>query len=51
MGCSTCGGKSTQQPAEQFVVTYPDGTTKTVTSEHAARVEAVMKPGSTYAKL
>jgi len=51
MGCSTCGGKSTQQPVEQFEVTYPDGTKKVVASEHAARVEAVMKPGSTYSKL
>lgn len=51
MGCSTCGGKSAQQPAEQYEVTWPDGTSKIVNSVHAARVELVMKPGGTSRKL
>jgi len=50
MGCSTCGGARKAAPAEVFVVTYPNGATKEVPSEHAAKVEAVREPGATYAR-
>jgi len=51
MGCSSCGGRSASAPKENFKVTYPDGSHKVVGSEHEARIEMVLKPGSTYAKM
>lgn len=51
MACSSCGGARKQVPAEQYEVSWPDGTTKTVNSEHAARVELVMRPNGTMRKL
>lgn len=51
MGCSTCGGARKDAPAEQYEVSWPDGTKKIVNSEHAARVELVMKAGGTSRKL
>lgn len=49
MPCPCNGGKA--QPAEEmFTVRLPDGTTKVVTGEHAARVEITMAGGGTYSK-
>ena len=53
MGCSSCGGtrKSEAEQAADFVVRWPDGTSKTVKGEHQAKVEIVLKPGGSYAKV
>lgn len=51
MACSSCGGRSAQPPREEYKVTYPDGRTEIVGSEHEARVKSVMYPGTTFAKV
>lgn len=51
MGCSTCGGGKVKPVVEEnFVVTYANGTTKTVQSEHAAKVEVSLHGGNTTYK-
>lgn len=47
MGCG-CGGSPSSGPAE-YVVTFPNGTTKTVTTEIDAKVAAA-KAGGTWRK-
>jgi hypothetical protein len=51
MACSTCGGRRNTSAADTavYVVTYPDGSTKDVSSLHAAKVEVVRYPGATFA--
>jgi hypothetical protein len=50
MACSTCGQRRTSAAdTATYVVTYLDGSTKEVTSLHAAKVEAVRYPGATFA--
>lgn len=50
MACKTCGQRSASAAETTvYVVTYPDGTTLEVSSLHAAKVEAVRRPGATYA--
>lgn len=50
MGCSTCGGarKATADATQVFVVTYPDGSTREVTGEHAAKVAVTIDPKAKY---
>lgn len=44
-----CGCNKPAQVAEQqYEVRLPDGTTKTVSGEHAAKVEVTMAGGGTY---
>lgn len=45
-----CNGGKAQAAEEMFTVTLPNGTTKVVTGEHAARVEITMAGGGTYSK-
>lgn len=53
MGCSTCGGqrKSEAEQTADYVVRWADGSSKTVKGEHQAKVELVLKPGGSYAKV
>jgi hypothetical protein len=53
MGCSTCGGGRQSQTEEvgDYVVRWPDGSSKTVKGERQAKVELVLKPGGSYAKV
>lgn len=47
--CGCNGGKA--QPAEElFTVTLPNGSTKVVTGEHAAKVEVTMAGGGSYTR-
>lgn len=43
-----CNGGAPKAPEQEFVVRLPDGSTKTVVGEHAARVEVTMAGGGTY---
>lgn len=58
MGCNCGGGSSEpnntpagQNQQQEFVVTLPDGSKKTVTGEHAAKVEVTMAGGGTYSRV
>lgn len=48
--CGCNGGSQPQQPEPQFEVKLPDGSTKVVTGEHAAKVEVTMAGGGTYSR-
>jgi len=56
MGCNCGGGSSPEQQAkeaaeqENFTVTLPDGTTKTVKGEHAAKVAVTVAGGGRYSR-
>lgn len=52
MACSSCGGnsgRSTGADTRVYVVTFADGRTKEVVSEHAAKVEKTIHPTASYA--
>lgn len=59
MGCNCGGGSSEpnntpvgQNREQEFVVTLPNGTKKTVIGEHAAKVEVTMAgAGATYSRV
>jgi putative heme iron utilization protein len=46
-GCNG-GNAQVQTPEPEFVVRLPNGTIKTVTGEHAAKVEVTMAGGGSY---
>jgi|SoiMetStandDraft_5_1073268.scaffolds.fasta_scaffold19358_2 hypothetical protein len=43
-----CNGGAPKPAEQQFEVRLPNGTTKVVTGEHAAKVEVTMAGGGTY---
>lgn len=45
-----CNNQAQRAPEPQFQVKLPDGTTKVVTGEHAAKVEVTMAGGGTYSR-
>jgi hypothetical protein len=46
-----CGcNEGAKAPEELFTVTLPDGSTKVVTGEHAAKVEVTMAGGGSYSR-
>jgi hypothetical protein len=45
-----CNGGKTQTTEELFTVSLPDGTTKVVNGEHAAKVEVTMAGGGSYSR-
>lgn len=49
MPCA-CNGSTPQQPEPQFEVRLPDGSTKVVEGEHAAKVMVTMAGGGTYSR-
>lgn len=50
MGCN-CGGAPKPSSEPQFLVTLPNGNTKTVTGEPAAKIEITMAGGGTYSMI
>lgn len=48
MPCACNGTPAPAAPEPQFEVKLPNGSTKVVTGEHAARVEVTMAGGGTY---
>lgn len=50
MACACQGGKA-EEPQVAYEVTLPNGSKKTVTGEHAAKVAVTMAGGGTYRKL
>lgn len=51
MPCN-CGGSQQNSSEPRFEVKFPDGQTKIVTGEHAAKVEKTLGPaGTTYSRL
>ena len=45
-----CNGGTPAQSEPQFEVRLPDGTVKTVSGEHAAKIEVTMAGGGTYSR-
>ena len=43
-----CNGGAKPAPEREYEVRLPNGTTKVVTGEHAAKVEVTMAGGGTY---
>lgn len=50
MGCGCGGAQVETTPQAEYVVTLPDGTTKTVIGEHNAKIEITMAGGGSYTK-
>lgn len=50
--CGCNGGvQPNGQPEPQFKVTLPNGSTKVVSGEHAAKIEITIAGGGTYSRL
>lgn len=50
MPCACNGSQPAPVPEPEFEVKLPDGSTKVVQGEHAARVEVTMAGGGTYSR-
>lgn len=51
MPCACNGTATASAPEPQYEVRLPDGSTKTVAGEHAAKVAVTMAGGGTYSKV
>ena len=49
--CNKNRNQSAQAPAQQWRVSYPDGSTAQKASEAAAAIAAAKVPGASYAKV